>query len=40
MEPIKGKHILIVEDDAEIAMLEQDYLDINGFSSRLLTSGA
>lgn len=37
---ITRNHILIVEDDAEIAMLEQDYLDINGFTSHLLTDGA
>ena len=27
--------ILIVEDEEEIAMLEQDYLEINGFQTRI-----
>ncbi|MCD8390820.1 MAG: response regulator transcription factor, partial [Firmicutes bacterium] len=31
--------ILIVEDDAEIAMLERDYLEISGFETKTLTSG-
>lgn len=39
MDANTRNHILIVEDDTEIAMLEQDYLDINGFTSRLVTSG-
>lgn len=31
--------ILIVEDDAEIAMLEKDYLEINGFQTEIITDG-
>lgn len=32
--------ILIVEDDAEIAMLEKDYLEMNGFETELTEDGA
>lgn len=32
-------HILIVEDDEEIAMLEQDYLEISGLTSDWVTDG-
>ena len=31
--------ILIVEDDGEIAMLERDYLEIEGFETELVTDG-
>lgn len=31
--------ILIVEDDAEIAMLEKDYMEINGFGAEIITDG-
>lgn len=31
--------ILIVEDDAEIAMLEKDYLEINGFETEIIGNG-
>jgi DNA-binding response OmpR family regulator len=31
--------ILIVEDDAEIAMLEKDYLEINGFETEVIADG-
>lgn len=31
--------ILIVEDDAEIAMLEKDYLEINGFETEIIGDG-
>lgn len=31
--------ILIVEDDNEIAMLEKDYLEINGFETELIQDG-
>lgn len=31
--------ILIVEDDAEIAMLESDYLNINGFETNVISDG-
>ncbi|BFH13925.1 response regulator transcription factor [Paenibacillus melissococcoides] len=31
--------ILIVEDDAEIAMLEKDYLEINGFETEIIADG-
>lgn len=31
--------ILIVEDDAEIAMLEKDYLEINGYETQVITEG-
>ena len=31
--------ILIVEDEEEIAMLEQDYLEINGFQTRIESDG-
>lgn len=30
--------ILIVEDDAEIAMLEKDYLEINGFDTEIMSN--
>ncbi len=33
------KKILIVEDEEEIAMLEQDYLEINGFQTRIESDG-
>lgn len=33
------KKILIVEDDREIAMLERDYLEIEGFEIDLITDG-
>jgi len=33
------KRILIVEDDAEIAMLEKDYLEINGFEAEIIADG-
>ena len=32
-------HILIVEDDQEIAMLERDYLEIEGFETTLISDG-
>ncbi|MCL2030439.1 MAG: response regulator transcription factor [Oscillospiraceae bacterium] len=32
--------ILIIEDDAEIAALERDYLQINGYETRVAGSGA
>lgn len=32
-------NILIVEDDPEIAMLEQDYLEIEGFQTRTVSDG-
>lgn len=31
--------ILIIEDDAEIAMLEKDYLEINGFETEIIADG-
>ena len=31
--------ILIVEDDSEIAMLERDYLEIEGYETKLVDSG-
>ena len=31
--------ILIVEDDREIAMLERDYLEIEGFETVLISDG-
>lgn len=31
--------ILIVEDDPEIAMLEKDYLEINGFETEIIDNG-
>lgn len=31
--------ILIVEDDTEIAMLEKDYLEINGFETEIIADG-
>ncbi|WP_102694133.1 response regulator transcription factor [Rummeliibacillus pycnus] len=31
--------ILIAEDDSEIAMLEQDYLEIDGFETRIIQDG-
>ena len=33
------KHILIVEDDEEIAMLERDYLEIEGFQTQVIADG-
>jgi DNA-binding response OmpR family regulator len=33
------KKILIVEDDADIAALERDFLDINGFATTIATNG-
>lgn len=33
------KKILIVEDDPEIAMLERDYLEIEGFETEILADG-
>jgi DNA-binding response OmpR family regulator len=33
------KKILIIEDDAEIAMLEKDYLEINGFETEIVADG-
>jgi len=32
--------ILIVEDDEEIAMLEKDYLEINGFITEIISDGS
>lgn len=34
-----GTKILIVEDEEEIAMLEKDYLEINGFETQIETDG-
>ena len=34
------KHILIVEDDADIAEIERDYLEINNFKVTLLPDGS
>lgn len=34
-----GTKILIVEDEEEIAMLEKDYLEINGFETRVEADG-
>ncbi len=34
-----GTKILIVEDEEEIAMLEKDYLEINGFETQVETDG-
>jgi len=31
--------VLIVEDDAEIAMLEKDYLEINGYDTEIVSEG-
>ena len=31
--------ILIVEDDEEIAMLERDYLEIEGFQTEIISDG-
>ena len=31
--------ILIVEDDEEIAMLERDYLEIEGFQTQVIADG-
>jgi len=31
--------VLIIEDDAEIAMLERDYLEINGFETEIIADG-
>lgn len=33
------RKILIVEDDSEIAMLEKDYLEINGFEAEIIRDG-
>ena len=33
-------NILIVEDDLEIAMLEQDYLESNGYETKIIKDGA
>ena len=33
------RKILIVEDDAEIAMLEKDYLNMSGYSSEVIGDG-
>jgi DNA-binding response OmpR family regulator len=33
------RKILIVEDDTEIAMLEKDYLEINGFEAEVIADG-
>ena len=33
------RKILIVEDDAEIAILEKDYLEINGFETEIIADG-
>ncbi len=33
------RKILIVEDDTEIAMLEKDYLEINGFETEIMVDG-
>ncbi|WP_372999087.1 response regulator [Lutispora sp.] len=33
------RKILIVEDDNEIAMLEKDYLEINGFETEIIADG-
>ena len=34
-----SKRILIVEDDLEIAMLEQDYQEIEGFQTQTVSAG-
>ena len=34
------RNILIVEDDADVAMLERDYLEIAGFGTRIISDGA
>jgi Response regulators consisting of a CheY-like receiver domain and a winged-helix DNA-binding domain len=34
------RHILIVEDEPEIAMLERDYLEANGYETTLIADGA
>jgi len=31
--------VLIIEDDVEIAMLEKDYLEINGFETEIISDG-
>ena len=31
--------ILIIEDDSEIAMLERDYLEIEGFETTVIADG-
>ena len=31
--------VLIIEDDVEIAMLEKDYLEINGFEAEIIADG-
>ena len=33
------QRILIVEDDREIAILERDYLEINGFETEMIADG-
>ncbi len=33
------QRILIVEDDKEIAILERDYLEINGFETEIISNG-
>ena len=33
------RRILIIEDDDEIAMLERDYLEIEGFAAEIVSDG-
>lgn len=33
------QRILFVEDDKEIAILERDYLEINGFETEIISNG-
>ena len=35
-----GSKILIIEDDLNIAELEKDYLEVNGYSTEVVTDGA
>lgn len=36
---MNNETILIIEDDSDIAAIEQDYLEFNGFSSEVATTG-
>ena len=37
---MSSKHILIIEDDAAIAEIERDFLEIEGFTTELVADGA
>ena len=38
-ERMEGQKILIVEDDADISMVEEAYLESAGFETRILSEG-